>query len=611
MSNENDDIEQSYTFFAGILLVPIVFTFISLFKRLCYKKKFCSKEYCNCQCKKCIKRLEEYHINFKKEKINITFFFYLILFIVSLSSFAFCAFKIQNYNKRTFDPYDILGISPGATKIEIKKAYKKLALVYHPDKAPNNKEKDNFININNAYKALTDDRARANYEKYGHPDGPGYMRLGLGIPRFLMKGAVGTTILFSFAALCLIVFPILFLKWVNKTKQYNNLGMLNIDQSIFYYFIDENTTIKELPFIFGLAKEFETFYARTNEVSTINQSFNEYKKYFPKKYLDIPENTIPIGNKKAITILYCHLYNNLPSDLNLDDYKYLLRVMNLLIENAINMCGEISKVRYLKEKIGNENEEDFEIKNYGLSILENIIKLSQCLSQRTNLSFDKYQFLELPHIKENHISAFKSINNISELRNNFEETLHKTSINNADITNMKNSLNSIPKYTITKDIKVSNFPNRNLINFDVNIKRIVSTNEGNKKLNGFNHSLTYPTELKEKILVAISKEEKIFSLKTFEVLEDVFEFDYQEIIDSEEEGKVNYTISLFSLNFLGVEEKESIVLDLKIEKKRGIKRLNIPFESFIESYLQPIPYLDYSEQYIEDLEDNNDHIKKE
>lgn len=54
------------------------------------------------------------------------------------------------------DSYYVLGLSPGASRDQIRERYKKLALKYHPDKNPNdNLAKDNFKRIVSAYRALT------------------------------------------------------------------------------------------------------------------------------------------------------------------------------------------------------------------------------------------------------------------------------------------------------------------------------------------------------------------------------------------------------------------------------------------------------------------------
>ncbi len=66
------------------------------------------------------------------------------------------------------DYYKILGVDKNSDKREIKRAYRKLALKYHPDKNPSKEAEEKFKNISEAYAVLSDDQKRKMYDTYGH-----------------------------------------------------------------------------------------------------------------------------------------------------------------------------------------------------------------------------------------------------------------------------------------------------------------------------------------------------------------------------------------------------------------------------------------------------------
>ncbi len=68
------------------------------------------------------------------------------------------------------DYYEILGVSRNATKEEIKKAYRELALKYHPDRNKSPDAEEKFKEISEAYAVLSDDEKRAQYDRWGHAD---------------------------------------------------------------------------------------------------------------------------------------------------------------------------------------------------------------------------------------------------------------------------------------------------------------------------------------------------------------------------------------------------------------------------------------------------------
>ena len=67
------------------------------------------------------------------------------------------------------DYYEVLGVGKDVSKEDLKKAYRKLAMKYHPDRNPGDKEaEDKFKEAAEAYEVLNDDQTRAKYDRFGH-----------------------------------------------------------------------------------------------------------------------------------------------------------------------------------------------------------------------------------------------------------------------------------------------------------------------------------------------------------------------------------------------------------------------------------------------------------
>lgn len=81
------------------------------------------------------------------------------------------------------DYYEILGVSQDATADDLKKTFRQLAMKYHPDRNPDNKEsEEKFKEINEAYSCLSDPQKRAHYDRFGTSEGVGggYSGAGFG-----------------------------------------------------------------------------------------------------------------------------------------------------------------------------------------------------------------------------------------------------------------------------------------------------------------------------------------------------------------------------------------------------------------------------------------------
>ena len=177
--------DSAFYYFAGVIeilvLLPLIYTFIKnrIFGKSTEGPSITNLESStrNCRCSRCA-AIQEHRINHQKtesKRFGFSGFFHLLLIIVFIYLFYQTAIAISEAPEgiKRFDPYELLGIQIGSTEKEVKKAFREMSKIYHPDKNPgNNWAAGKYIQITKAYETLTSEIARSNYEKYGNPDGP-------------------------------------------------------------------------------------------------------------------------------------------------------------------------------------------------------------------------------------------------------------------------------------------------------------------------------------------------------------------------------------------------------------------------------------------------------
>ncbi|CAK3979910.1 Translocation SEC63 [Lecanosticta acicola] len=128
---------------------------------------------------------------------------------------AYLMATTERTGAQLWDPYSILNVPVGTAEKAINSRYRRLSTTMHPDKrrpdaATNTTVEsinEEWVEIVKAYKALTDEDTRRNFELYGHPDGKQSTSYGIALPNILIAEGSGKYVLAFYAGLLGIVLP--------------------------------------------------------------------------------------------------------------------------------------------------------------------------------------------------------------------------------------------------------------------------------------------------------------------------------------------------------------------------------------------------------------------
>ena len=494
-----------------------------------------SENYIICQCDSCKKRLKRIIKKNHKNKHTRAYIF-IILFLLYYAK-KYYEIIINNQLKiKTFDPFEILGVNSLSDKKEIKKAYKQLALLYHPDKNLDDiNAKNKFMLINKAYETLINEDSRRKYELYGNPDGPTTMRISLGIPSFILNKKNHILILIIFIiSICLII-PYNFLKWYNKTTNFGEDGILNKTKDYFKKSTNLNTALLNFPFILGISEEFN-FIPEPHILSEsveIDNLYNKYKNMFKnKEVLEKLSFRISLNNKKAIGIAYEYCFCD-KADKN---YLKLHKVNEyiLLLSKLLNVFIDCQKEKLIELKILNRQKkkdiesdiakELLELQPIKPDLIYSSIIFQQCFYQGIPIFLmnEKFiQYTQLPHIS---LKNYKNLKDKDaditfEQFLNYGEEAKKTvmekvfNFNKSEIKDILESTKAIPRYEYKIKTYVDGYEDTGFLKGDkVTFKiDIIRKNEEDKKM-GVQHSKCFPGLFNEYIYILVSNNKNIIRL---------------------------------------------------------------------------------------------------
>jgi len=290
---------------------------------------------------------------------------------------------------RGFDPFQILEVPAEADNAAVKKAYRKLSLVYHPDKNPDDPSAvAKFIQITKAYNALTDEVAKKNYEKYGNPDGPTTSKVGIALPAFLLEKENQLMVLVSFFFFLLFALPMTAICYYQKTKIYAPNGLMIETLQFLGHFVSDATRVMNCPELVAASAESRSMLILPSDnvdMKRLIDNVTEHKKRQWQVPVIVRNNILLGGHMQRLH----HLMS-----------PALRETTDQLLRHSVKITQSMIEIACMKEQF---------------FTAQAMIEFRRCLVQ--GLDIKGSQLLQIPHFTEEHMKhVHRGKNSVSTLR---------------------------------------------------------------------------------------------------------------------------------------------------------------------------------------------------
>lgn len=352
-----------------------------------------------CQCPLSIKKRQ---LMAKSEPYKFVREFFVKLTIVAgWALLAYLTYRVSqfDYEMSNFDPYEILGLETSASLSEIKRAYRKLSLLLHPDKETGDEKA--FMRLSKAYQALTDDESRKNWEKYGNPDGPGAMSFGIALPSWIVEKENSVWVLGLYALVFMVALPVAVGTWWYRSIRFSGDKVLLDTTQLYLYFFHKTPQMAMKRVIMILAASLE-FDKRHNSQIIERPSDNDEVPSLIRQLPNLNEKCkeVPLCRMYSVktrAILHAHLSRIELNSETLDkDRQMIVQKCPYLIQEMVSCVNQLIMLAYAR-RIS---------KLPTIETIENCMKLSPMIIQA--LWEFKSPFLQLPYITDDHLRMFST-----------------------------------------------------------------------------------------------------------------------------------------------------------------------------------------------------------
>ncbi|GKV31232.1 hypothetical protein SLEP1_g39943 [Rubroshorea leprosula] len=441
-------------FILTIMALPLVpYTILKLCRAASKKTKTI-----HCQCMEC-SRSGKYRKSIFKRISNFSTCSNLTLVLLWIVM-IFLVYYIKSMSReiQVFEPFSILGLEAGASDSEIKKAYRRLSIQYHPDKNPDPEAHKYFVEyISKAYQALTDPISRENFEKYGHPDGRQGFQMGIALPQFLLDidGASGGILLLWIVGVCILLPLVIAVIYLSRSSKYTGNYVMHQTLSVYYYLMKPSLAPSKVMEVFIKAAEYMEIPVRRTDDEPLQKLFMSVRSELNLDLKNIKQEQAKFWKQhpaivKTELLIQAQLTRESAalSPALLGDFRCVLELAPRLLEELLKMAVIPRTAQghgWLRPATG-------------------VVELSQCIIQAVPLSARKAtggstegnaSFLQLPHFSDSVIKkiARKKVKTFQEFRDmNIQdraELLTQTAgFSSAEVQDIEMVLEMMPSLTV-------------------------------------------------------------------------------------------------------------------------------------------------------------------